>query len=241
MVSEEPYRWLEAIQNRREYIEDQFSAATPVFAVSRPEGILLLGIGTGRSKVFEIFDRQAMASLGNPVDIEKLRQSAIEAAHLEGFNRAPEDVTLRRLVNYSLSTSLKSAFENIFAPPLIIQCVCAELGASAETDALCTLDYDGKYTFESGGVAVAAAGRDEAQAARDWIGARLKAKSSRKQVVALLLTAWERLIAGSGFEEDIPVKEASDVDLQGRRLELALLDRRTTGRVTFRELKESGP
>ena len=87
-MTEEPYRWLEAIGNRREYIRDQLKGGTPVFAVSRPEGILLLGVGHGQSKVFEIYDRHALVALGHPVDIEKLRQAAIEAAHLEGFNRS---------------------------------------------------------------------------------------------------------------------------------------------------------
>jgi hypothetical protein len=34
------------------------------------------------------------AALGHPVDIERIRQAAIEAAHLEGFNRSTRDVTL---------------------------------------------------------------------------------------------------------------------------------------------------
>ena len=106
-MTEEPYRWLEAIGNRREYIREQIKGGTPVFALSRPEGIFLLGVGQGpQSKVFEIYDRHAFAALGHPVDIEKLRQAAIEAAHLEGFNRSPRDVTLRRLISFALSTSL---------------------------------------------------------------------------------------------------------------------------------------
>ncbi|MEY4940669.1 MAG: proteasome, alpha subunit [Verrucomicrobiota bacterium] len=102
MTSDEPHRWLEAIANRREYIRDQLKGATPVFAFSRPEGILLFGVGSGQSKVFEIYDRHALAVLGHPVDIEKVRQTVIEAAHMEGFTRAPEDVTVRRLVARSV-------------------------------------------------------------------------------------------------------------------------------------------
>ena len=86
-MSGELFQWLEAIRDRGEYVRDQLSHATPVFAVSRPEGVLLVGVGLGQSKVFEIYDRHAVAALGNPVDIEKIRQTAIEAAHLEGFNR----------------------------------------------------------------------------------------------------------------------------------------------------------
>src|SRR6266496_4599668 len=95
VMTEEPYRWLEAIGNRREYVREQLKGGSPVFGASLPEGILLLGIGTGHSKVFELFDRHALAGLGHPADIEKIRQAAIDAAHLEAFNRAPEDVSLR--------------------------------------------------------------------------------------------------------------------------------------------------
>ena len=61
---EEPYRWLEAIQNRREYIRDQMRGATPVFAVSRPEGVLLLGVGTGQSKIPRVAVRDLFRRLG---------------------------------------------------------------------------------------------------------------------------------------------------------------------------------
>ena len=54
-MTEDPYRWLEAIANRREYIRTQLKGGSPVLAASVPEGVLLLGIGTGQSKVFEIF------------------------------------------------------------------------------------------------------------------------------------------------------------------------------------------
>src|SRR5215831_15180484 len=135
-MTEEPYRWLEAISNRREYIREQMKGGTPVFALSRPEGILLLGVGHGQSKVFEIYDRHAFAALGHPVDIEKIRQAAIEAAHLEGFNRSSRDVTLRRLISFSLSGSLKTAFEQVFSPPFILEAIFAELSDHQDQDSL---------------------------------------------------------------------------------------------------------
>ena len=87
-MTEEPYRWLEAVGNRREYVREQLKGGSPVFAASLPDGILLLGVGGGQSKVFELFDRHALAGLGHPADIEKIRQTAIDAAHMEAFTRA---------------------------------------------------------------------------------------------------------------------------------------------------------
>ena len=42
-MTEEPYRWLEAIGNRREYVREQLKGGSPVFATASPDGILLLG------------------------------------------------------------------------------------------------------------------------------------------------------------------------------------------------------
>src|SRR5437660_702466 len=65
---EEPYRWVEAIANRREYIETQLSSGSPIVALSYAGGILLLTVG--RQKLFEIYDRIALGAIGHPGDIE---------------------------------------------------------------------------------------------------------------------------------------------------------------------------
>src|SRR5437867_7527355 len=133
---EEPYRWLEAIGNRREYVREQLKGGSPVFGAGLPEGILLLGIGTGHSKVFELFDRHALAGLGHPADIEKIRQAVIDAAHMEAFTRAPEDVSLRRLVGFGLSPQLKTNFEQLFSAPFLVELIFAEVGLAPEKDLL---------------------------------------------------------------------------------------------------------
>ena len=187
---EEPYRWLEAIANRREYIGERLKSGTPVFALSRPEGILLLGVGQGQSKVFEIYDRHAFGALGHPVDIEKIRQAAIEAAHLEGFARSARDVTLRRLISFSLSSTLKNAFEQVFAPPLIVEALFAELGDSPAQDSLVRVHYDGDHHYETSGV-LAAHNEFQAEAeARDWIRSVLQPSDSLMHAAGICLVAW---------------------------------------------------
>jgi proteasome alpha subunit len=39
---DEPYRWVEAISNRREYIENELATGSPTIGLSFSEGILLL-------------------------------------------------------------------------------------------------------------------------------------------------------------------------------------------------------
>jgi proteasome alpha subunit len=234
-MTEEPYRWLEAIGNRREYIRDQMKGGTPVFAVSRPEGIVLLGIGQGQSKVFEIYDRHGYAALGHPVDIEKVRQAAIESAHLEGFNRSAKDVTLRRLISFALSTTLKNSFEQIFSPPLMVESIFAEVGDTPAEDVLVRVHYDGNHRYDSSGVVVASSDSRQEEEAAAWIRRTLKAKDGLAQVVSVCLTAWQRLVDNKPFAE-LTAPEEPLLKIEGKSVEAALLDRKLPGSVHYRIL-----
>lgn len=234
-MTEEPYRWLEAIGNRREYIRDQLKGGTPVFALSRREGILLLGVGQGQSKVFEIYDHHAFAALGHPVDIEKFRQSAIEAAHVEGFNRSARDVTLRRLISFALSTSLKNSFEQIFSPPLMVESIFAELGAAPAEDVLVRVHYDGNHHYETSGVLVAYHNIKPEEEAASWLKKSLKPEDSLAQAASLCLTAWKAMCEEKPFADLAPPLQPL-VQIEGKMVEVALLDRRLPGPVRYRKL-----
>lgn len=232
----ELFQWLEAIRDRGEYVRDQLSHATPVFAVSRPEGILLMGVGLGQSKVFEIYDRHGMAALGNPVDIEKIRQMAIEAAHIEGFKRSPEDVTLRRLMSYSLSPALKNSFESVFEPPLIVEGVFAELGEEPENDVLMEFSFDGNFGTANDGLAVVSANHAAAAQAKDWLRNQLRSQSNQNRVPELLLAMWQAMSSGKGIGRDTKPVSADSLDLQGRVIEMALLNRHAKGKAKYQAL-----
>src|SRR6266513_2636805 len=102
---EEPYRWVEAIATRRDYIEMQLATGSPVVARGYDEGILLLTVG--QQKLFEIYDRIALGAIGHPGDIERLRMAAIELASAEGFTRSAADVSLE--VEYDGAINLRSS------------------------------------------------------------------------------------------------------------------------------------
>jgi len=239
-MTEEPYRWLEAITNRREYIEDQLSPGLPVVALSADPGILLLTIKTSTPKLFEIYDHLALGSVGHPADIEKVRQTAIDAAHLEGFARSPKDVTARRLVSYNLSPALKSAFEQIFAAPLLFRGILAELGAAPADDVLWRFDYDGSFVAQSGselthGTVISG----PRQVTKDWITQNPKPALERTNLKAaaysaLRLLVWAKL---AGTKDQAIEFAALPTDLGqlkeklgGEGLEFALLDRALLGK-----------
>jgi proteasome alpha subunit len=155
---EEPYRWVEAIANRREYIEAQLASGSPIAALGYRGGILFLTLGQTRQKIFEIYDRIAMGAIGHPGDIERLRMAAIELASTEGFTRAAADVSLRRLVHYSLSPVMKGAFEQVYGAPYLARMLFAEVGERPGEDLFLRVEYDGEIA--SNGATFAQARQD---------------------------------------------------------------------------------
>jgi len=239
-MTEEPYRWLEAIGNRREYVREQLKGGSPVFAASLPDGILLLGVGTGHSKVFELFDRHAIAGLGHPADIEKIRQAAIDAAHLEAFNRAPEDVSLRRLVGFGLSPQLKTNFEQIFSAPFLVECLLTEVGAEPNQDLIARLHFDGAFQLHTKGVVVAASQSDAEAKAQTWLNQTLAGKGDRNGIVEVLLEAWwcltENKPFGDGLPSDAERRDGWRKAVNGRSVEVGWLVRKSNRRARYEEL-----
>lgn len=229
-MTEEPYRWLEAMANRREYVRDQLKGGSPVFAASLPDGILLLGVGGGQSKVFELFDRHALAGLGHPADIEKVRQAAIDAAHLEAFTRAADDVSLRRLIGFGLSPQLKTQFDQIFSAPFLVELLLAELGAEPALDSLFRLHFDGAFQVQSGGALLAASLPEAESAGQTWLNEALRDKTSRSEVVDLLLQAWWCQVQNKWLAESVPDAAQRQAGwreaVKGKTVEMGWLARR---------------
>ncbi|GJL69280.1 MAG: proteasome subunit alpha [Nitrospirales bacterium] len=142
---EEPYRWIEAVANRRNYLDDQFTQGNPLVGVSFAQGILLLTFNRGTEKIYEIYDRIALGGMGHPADLEKLRYTLLDMAHVEGFQRSPADVTASRLMKNGLAPVIKQAFEEIFKAPYIAKILLAEVGATQDRDRLFTINYDGMF------------------------------------------------------------------------------------------------
>jgi proteasome alpha subunit len=238
-MTEEPYRWLEAITNRREYIEDQLAPGLPVVVISCDAGVLLLTIKTSTPKLFEIYDHLALACVGHPADIEKVRQTAIDAAHLEGFQRSPADVTARRLVSYNLAPALKNAFEQIFSAPLLFRGILAELGAKPADDMLWMFDYDGSFVAQGGAeLSQGAVVSGPRMVAKEWSGQSPKPSLERgalkvaaKSALQLLLWAKLKGTKDEGVEFSAVPNDIGELQekLGGDGFEFALLDRSLLG------------
>jgi proteasome alpha subunit len=239
-MTEEPYRWLEAVANRREYVREQLKDGSPALAACLADGILLLGVGGGQSKVFELFDRLALAGLGHPADIEKIRQAAIDAAHTEAFTRAPEDVSLRRLVSFGLSPQLKTNFEQIFNAPFLVELLLAEVGSESGKDLLLRLHFDGSFQFQTGGVMAAASQPESEAAANSWLRKSISNDTSRSDAANLLLQAWWCLKEGKPFGDGMPNeadrKAGWRAATEGRVVELGWLARKSPRAARYEAL-----
>lgn len=250
---EEPYRWVEAVGNRRQYLDEQFKQGSPVVGLAYDSGILLLTVSKGTPKLYEIYDRLALGGMGHPADLEKLRFSLLEMAHVEGFNRSPSDVTGGRMVKYGVAPVIKQAFEEVFKAPFIIKIMLAELGNKAEKDAFLVINYDG--TFEEGRqCAVLAANRLVEQEMVAYLRRQMAETLSLEQAVGTALRTWalgdslQQKAAQEGTEEGgegvgnsaLPDTSAIDAHLRSRiaekSIECAVLDRGQLGSSKYRSM-----
>ena len=209
---EEPYRWVEAVGNRRHYLDEQFRQGSPVVALSYAEGALLLTVSRGMPKLYEVYDRIALGGMGHPADLEKMRFSLLEMAHLEGFNRSPADVTAGRLMKYGLAPVVKQAFEEVYKAPFIVKILLVELGLKPGRDSFLTVDYDGSFDEDTGSAVVAAT-----STVRERMVAYLKhagsvRSASLEQALERALKAWA---VGSLAQQMEPDEEPGEGQKEG--------------------------
>jgi len=247
-MTEEPYRWVEAISNRREYIEHQLAGGSPIVALTYAEGILFLTLSRERQKIFEIYDRITMGAIGHPGDIERLRMAAIEVASTEGFTRSTQDVSLRRLATFSLSPALKAAFEQIYGPPYLARMLFAELGREGEGNLFVRIDFDGTMhtsggphlrSFEAYGVLAGTAAQSAAM--ERHLAAGQHSGKTLKDALRTALDAWTlgHLTRDDGAPPTPEaIASAKKEQLRDAVLEAAVLDRHARHPATYRPLSQ---
>jgi len=249
---EEPYRWVEAVANRREYIETQLATGSPIAAVGCRDGILFLTLGRNRQKVFEIYDRIAMGAIGHPGDIERLRMGAIELASAEGFTRSAADVSLRRLAYYSLSPMLKAAFEQIYGAPYLARMLFAEIGDKPENDLFLRIEYDG--AIATNGATLAAEVRQDfgalsgtrisTELMETYLKEEHEPTATRQRALKTALHAWGvgKMALGDDAARGLPAKEAIAAEVQKQlrasAVEAAILERDAKITLRYRTLTE---
>ena len=249
---EEPYRWVEAIANRSEYIETQLAAGSPIAAVGYRDGILFLTLGRSRQKVFEIYDRVAMGAIGHPGDIERLRLAAIELASAEGFTRSAADVSLRRLAHYSLSPVLKTAFEQVYGAPYLARMLFAEIGVNQESDLFLRLDFDGAIMTNSAtfdkvrqDFGAISGTRQSTELMETFLRAEHSTGATFERAFKVAMDAWTvgHLALGDSGMKEVPSREKISSERKERLkavgVEAAILERSDKSAIRYRTLSEA--
>ena len=256
---EEPHRWVEAVGNRRQYLDDQFKQGSPIVALSYAEGILLLTFSRGTPKIYEVYDCIAMGGMGHPADLEKLRFQVLDMAHLEGFNRSPSDVTGARLLKYGLAPTVKQAFEEIFKAPFIVKILLAELGRTKERDQFICVDYDGTFEEENACAVLAGASSIQLRLLDDLKKQVEEGMPSLKAAADMALKTWAMgSLLHQALSSDTPPDDEKGEDIEGamsakefdeeevlghlrqtvtqHTLECCVLDRTVSGSSKYRSL-----
>ena len=235
---EEPYRWVEAIQNRREYLDDQLRGASPVVGLSYERGILLLTTTPGPRKLFEVYNDLSFAAIGHPADIEKLRKAVIDIAHLEAFNFSAKDVSLQRLVSFGIGPLIKAALRRDL--PLPIYRPRAHGGAGSPGPAAIGFSSSTRMDrFSATNRRRRSPGSDASVTAiLESLGNGATAQRSQSQALDAGLQAWA---AGrlnlesetSSLPDRAAVETCLNETLQSQRVEVAVLDRTRPGKSKF--------
>jgi proteasome alpha subunit len=173
---------------------------------------------------------------------------AIELASTEGFTRSAADVSLRRMVNYSFSPTLKQAFEQIYGAPYLARLLFVELGDDPDLDLFVRLDYDGAM---HGNAMAPGKFRDHfgvisgTHRSTEAIEAYLRGTKvgGLEEALTTVIRAWAiGLFMADEEHREVPEEAVLHEFLRERlpeyTVEAALLERRSRMRIAFVELDE---
>ena len=236
---DEPFQWMEAISTRHSYVQEKLKNGQPVLAVPFNEGALILGFTQQLGKVFEVYDRIALGGLGHPADVERLRMTLLDMAHLEGFNRSDRDVTIARLLQFGIAPALKQNFEEIQRAPYLVKLLLVEIDFD-NRPLFFRLNYDGHWeTFKKGAVI---SGQDEEA---DWMDKKIAktnfAAMSLDEALRATCEIWEEGKKQAPVDKDEPDAEKSvplSKAFDAFSLEAAVLSTATERKSLYRTLTQ---
>lgn len=198
------------MQDRAEFARKGIARGRSVIVLRYTDGIALVAENhsTTLNKVAELYDRIGFAAVGRYNEFEALRVAGIREADMRGYAYDRRDVTGRSLAG-AYSHRLGGAFASGAEKPYEVELIVAELGETPAGDVLYRISYDGVISDEP---QFAVIGGDA-----EKIAAKVREAHNPD---ATLSEA---------------VRLATDT-LGSEHLEVAILDRTSTRRRTFRRL-----
>ena len=252
-----PFDFSEAVGHRRDYIDERLREGSPVVGLATSVGLLIVTVRRSQRKVYEIYDRHMFSAIGNQSDIEAIRLASINMAHQEGFERSPDDVSMHRLVGFTLSPAIKKGFGDQMVVPFVLKALFAEASTGTGTDCFYVLNYDGEFRrSENAAVAAGTASAEDKMLQR--LGNLDESPSpGLDEALTLALRAWcagarealKQTAIGRRDEEELsPLKsvEGDEADrvflkeeLKDAAIEAGLLERKPGRGVRFRLLTKA--
>lgn len=209
------------MRDKSEYARKNIARGRNIVVMSYADGVLFVAenLSTALHKVGEIYDRIAFGAVGRYNEFESLRMAGVRLADVRGYSYDRSDVTGRWLAN-TYAQTLGALFTEQ-AKPLEVEICIAQVGATAERDELYRLTYDGSVSDEPGFIAMGG----QADALSRVLKRQHQANMSSSEALGLAIEALSS-VGGDGSQPR---------QLAVSQLEVALLDRRRTGR-TFRRV-----
>jgi len=206
------------MRDKSEYARKGIARGRSVVVLTYADGVLFVAenVSTALHKVAEIYDRIGFAAVGRYNEFENLRKAGIRYADVQGYANNRADVRGLGLANV-YAQALGTLFTEQPKPFEVEVCV-AEVGERPDGDQLYRLTYDGSVGDEPGYVAMGG------QA--DAISAVLRDRHREDMTLADALRLAVDALSGTGADRR---------ELTASQLEVAVLDRRRTGR-TFRRI-----
>ncbi len=205
------------MRDKSEYARKGISRGRSVVVLTYLDGVLFVAENTSTAlhKISEIYDRIGFAAVGRYNEFENLRMAGVRLADIRGYSYDRRDVNGRWLAN-TYAQTLGAIFTEQHKPFEVEVCI-AQLGDTPARDELYRITYDGSVGDEPGYVAMGGQ--------VDAISAVLKDRHSEDASLGdslhLAVDALGSVGGDGGKKREIPAD----------RLEVAVLDRRRTGRA----------
>ncbi|MEV7230622.1 proteasome subunit alpha [Polymorphospora sp. NPDC051019] len=209
------------MRDRSELARKGIARGRSAVVLSYSGGVLFVAenLSSALHKVSEIYDRIGFAAVGRYNEFENLRRAGVRMADINGLSYDRRDVTGRALANF-YAQILGTIFTEQSKPFEVELCV-AEVGATPDDDEIYRLTYDGSVNDEPGLMAMGG----QAEAIASALRADRQDDMSLGDAVKLAVKALGSVGGEGGAVRTIAANQ----------LEVAVLDRRRTGR-TFRRI-----
>jgi proteasome alpha subunit len=208
------------MQDKAEYAKKGIARGRSIIAMEYEDGVLFVAENPSTSlfKISEIYDNIAFSGAGKYSEFENLRKAGIQHADLKGLMYSREDVTARSLAN-AYSQTLGTIFSQELKP-FEVELLLAQVGETPEENELYRIAFDGSIFDEKRFTVIG--GRSESVLTFLRKGVKPEA-ANLKEALSLCLTS---------------IEQATGQTLEIEALEVAILDRKRSGRK-FKRLIQS--